>query len=509
MWFQQKAIIITSIFLAIFIVLFIGAAVFLRERKFDDELAGLDDEEALERIEERMTMGRFSDPPEKDSGGKKRRFRLRKGKKEESMAETEPSTGSSSAVKRRKHLVSRWTRGRDSGDTSARSVSDTASVRSGRTARRVGLGDPRAQQESVEVVQDESGEVNPEIAPTSTEDRPRSPPPPHPNSTGTAVDPNLPSPHPSPHRILLDDSDFRAADIAEVQHMPPAYIPASSSTSAANPAPSLAAALARGDEKHGIPPPEERDPDLSPEVIHAVLSRAPSSSEEEASGVVAAHIATDDKALLSALREGASMPNAAPSAPAYADSGTSSSTVQVSTPTAPALEVDNDGFELPADVGEKGKGKAKAPSPSLLPAPPSAVETAFSPFDQPYRSPHPSTPVPKEGPGRKSEKQKEAEEEQLAGLVASRPVPRYERLNSGISVVEGASAPPLEEEVGPEEGEGNLPAYEQRRRSSAALANSGAATASAPTAPPPEDATAPSAPPGEEAAAPSAPSADN
>lgn len=111
-WFQQKAIIITSIFLAIFIVLFIGAAVFLRERKFDDELAGLDDEEALARIEERMTMGRFSDPTEKDSdmpGARlKRRLGIgkKRGEKDGSDPDSdEPSSGSSSAVKRKRHLV--------------------------------------------------------------------------------------------------------------------------------------------------------------------------------------------------------------------------------------------------------------------------------------------------------------------------------------------------------------------------------------------------------------------
>ena len=96
---------------------------------------------------------------------------------------------------------------------------------------------------------------------------------------------------------------------------------------------------------------------------------------------------------------------------------------------------------------------------------------------------------------RKSEKQKEAEQEQLAQFVASRPedaldAPRYER--------HGPSAPPLAEPDSSEtmnvasRSTEHLPAYEQRRRSSAAAAQLGLIPGAAPSAP--SMASAPSAP---------------
>ena len=48
-WFEKKAIIIVSIFLAIFIVLFMGAAVFLHDRRYDIE-EDESDEEAIQRV---------------------------------------------------------------------------------------------------------------------------------------------------------------------------------------------------------------------------------------------------------------------------------------------------------------------------------------------------------------------------------------------------------------------------------------------------------------------------
>ncbi|TKY87976.1 hypothetical protein EX895_003072 [Sporisorium graminicola] len=601
-WFQQKAIIITSIFLAIFIVLFIGAAVFLRERKFDDELADLDDEEALQRIEERMTMGRFSEPVEKGSdspggGGKfKRRLRLGRKRSEKDGSNpdsSDPSSASSSAVKRKRHLVSRWTRGslRDSNDT-MRAVSDTASIRSGRSARRAALGDPRTPQESVEITYDSEGAEVPRTHRESTGassgstgddvNRPRSPPPPHPDDTGrpqesssevrsssnTDAQRNRASDSDasvrSPRRVLLDDSDFHAADAAETQHndmrhMPPAYIPSGSGghSQSTYDGAVVAEAIARGDAKHGVPPPEERDPTVSHEVITAALSRAPARSSdayESPTGPVAAHIATDDKAVLGALSAAASMPSAPAvdrelSAPAYgagegSAAGGSSNIAGApgavsAGPSAPDLEVDGDGFEVApaaeiasgstletAFADEKGASKGKGKqiqSGSVLPAPPTAVETAFSPFDQPYRSSGPPGTNPATSPPsgrvspplgrkatsdapsgpkslRKSEKQKEAEQEQhLAQLVASRPdgmdVPQYERLDG--DAVHGPSAPPLlaeadeeehraavEEVTGRDHGVADhLPAYEQRRSSTVTAVSAAAAAAATTTTP--------------------------
>lgn len=603
-WFQQKAIIITSIFLAIFIVLFIGAAVFLREKKFDDELAGLDDEEALARIEERMTMGRFSDPVEKDvdssTGGKlKRHFRRgrKRSEKEASNPDSsQPSSASSSAVKRKRHLVSRWTRGnlRNSDDTMRGGVSDTVSIRSRRSARRVALGDPSENRGSVEIRYDTdpaepprrisaSGIHDDEANPT-VDIRPRSPPPPHPDnaqiqeaasrseggsssnadshgSNALGADGSLRS----PRRVQLDDSDFQAADAAETHHeemhyMPPAYIPTGSGGVSASTydGASIAAAIARGDAKHGIPSPAERDPTVSPEVIRAALTRERRASRDENTpsgpvGPVAAHLATDDKAVLGALSAAASMPSAPAvadgdaSAPAYGAPQLSAAarSTDAAGPSAPDLQVDDDGFEvaptdsiaagsLPRTVLEDeqqpGKGKAKeVHTSSMLPAPPTAIEPAFSPFDEPYRStgpPGPTSPLSPPGrrstdtvtepmspspPNRKSEKQKEAEQEQeLAQLVASRPngmdVPTYKVMGAA------ASAPPLAE-AQDDQGTPNvaskardessaaiiaehLPAYERRRESTSAAAENTLAgsaplvahvSSSAPSAPPMHD----------------------
>nr|CDI56135.1 putative protein [Melanopsichium pennsylvanicum 4] len=585
-WFQQKAIIITSIFLAIFIVLFIGAAVFLRERKFDDELANLDDGEALARIEERMTMGRFSDPIEKQDERDaprqsfKKKLKLGRNKaRDKDQSLLDPSSGSSSAIRRKRHLVSRWTliNLRDTNDT-IRATSDTASIRSGHSARQAALGDPRAQ-ENVQITYHSHAPEIPgtdadahnalhlgsnDIAntsnslsdqPTTSDRRPRSPPPPHPDGDSSEVrssssDPdntNAESDARSPRRIALDDSDFQAADAHDdmLRHMPPAYIPSGSGAgSSYDPAEALAAALVRGDAKHGIPPPEQRDPGVSPQVINAVLTDAVSASQSEeceSVGPTTAHVATDDKAVLGALRDGASMPSAPctaeASAPAYGvsiqegvggSSDSESGSVATPSPSAPALELDTDGFEVPptlpcastsdAPIDEKrqfGKGKGKQASTlsTLLPEPPRPVETAFSPFDEPYRDTSPPrTSVPPLSPGRisasidasaetvsalpagasddvvsarKSDKQKEAEQEQqLAALVASRPedVPRYER--------HGPSAPVLDDEAvrgpaTPSKRLEHLPAYESRRRRSsvAVLAQARLASTCSPATP--------------------------
>ncbi|PWZ03500.1 hypothetical protein BCV70DRAFT_235166 [Testicularia cyperi] len=556
-WFQQKAIIITSIFLAIFIVLFIGAAVFLRERKLDDELADMDDEEALARLEEIMAGGgrgsggadenHNDGEKEEDGKKKKRRFRFGRRKTDREMrhvGSSEPSTGSSSAMKRRRHLVSRWTRApvRTSRDT-LQSSDDAVSVHSGRSARRRVLGDPNVE-ERLEVTYDggaSTGRVATDgCGATSADDRSRSPPPPHSqsgDSSGGAgsmarttlvasgrSDEESPTtstsdPARAPRRVALDDSDFQAADAAEAyedgHHMPPAYISsgpgAGSSSSGSTDVATIAAAVARGDAKRGIPPPEERDDSISSDVIRAALAESgrPDTTVHQPTGPIAGHIATDDKAMLGALSAAASAPPVPQhgSAPAYgSDHDTSSSPLRVSgssatagaaaDPSAPTLDTDEDGFELGpasmagpvernelvtgdvcsgsdkgiylADMAAEPQGKGKGRQDTMsgrLPAPPQALQPAFSRFDQPYRADGPPRPVqPREPPSlvpigavaaadvedqsaakrseslsaRRSEKQREAEQEHaLAGLMASRPgdaetidVPRYERLDS-------------------------------------------------------------------------------
>ncbi|EPQ27109.1 uncharacterized protein PFL1_05391 [Pseudozyma flocculosa PF-1] len=600
-WFQSKAIIITSIFLAIFIVLFIGAAVFLRDRK-DDEFLEESDEAQFEWMKsERVQAGLAVDGSSGDqeneggrAGGQgrggeresktkrrkdkvKKAFGLGRSKEKDGAAEggdpastvdREPSSGSSTAVRRGRYLAARWARvptRKKAGDSRETFVgsSDTASIRSSRSNRRPALGPP-ATSDRVEITYDDrhsddrsagtlAGTTQSDVrsragrsasSASSAERRAdpdahslRPPPTPPPHSDAALVQqPAGPrqsrdsasgvAPSPGPANRVLDQDDFAAVDEAEAvadddrraQQLPPAYIssgPAASSqpptsgamgVSRASGAEAMEAALSRGDLKRGLPPPEHRDPNLPAEVLGMVLrdleeEQAALDRLAEAQGLPAsantAHIAVDDKETLSALYAAASRPAAMPghtyssglgqapaeeeggSAPAYASGAVvtaeaGSSAPPALAPSAPQVDVDHDGFEvvdedgagqireplappppLPMPSTPMGKGKGKLDTGlgsgateaglGLLPAPPKPVDTAFSPFDQPYRPlgpPNPSAPPsPLPGTPRTSQSRSRSQTSLPMSSPSSRPRSSSGQEPSGATAELGPPGP--------------------------------------------------------------------
>lgn len=581
-WFQQKAIIITSIFLAIFIVLFIGAAVFLRDRKYDDEYWDESEEAQVERmVSERVQAGLAPDGSSGDNdrdGGdafaaeksKKKSKRMRSkifrlgGKKlDEKQPETgtannnerEPSTGSSSAVRRSRHLVSRWARvpaRRMTGSRETVEVSgDAVSIRSGVSASRASLRDPRAT-ERVEILYDDRSNdadasahdssagssgaspirdgaitLTPSAEGGSQESggesgvsagsrwAPNTPPPPlhaplaapasateqSASASSQAGSDSARSPRGASR--TLDQSDFHAADAAEnatdAGHLPPAYISSNHGGRSVQPGQAdntrRPMADSQADVKRSLPPPEELDRDLPDEVLCAAMAMA---EEEDAApprsqalSAASAHVATDDKTALDALYASASAPARSPNddaAPTYA--ADSSSAPAPNGPSAPALDVDQDGFEMPEDAAaeagpsssrpnaaEDGKGKGK----DGLPAPPQAIEPAFSRFDQPYRSegpPGPASPPASVPSGRRSPSAKEREA--LAELVSSSPADFASSTSPSVP-----SAPAFE----------SLPVYVRSQPADAPTSSSSSSAPSAPQSHPDADSSAPSAPP--------------
>lgn len=500
-WFQRKAIIIISCFLAIFIVLTIGAAVFLRDRSADgadEDADDISDEAALKRMREerRMRSGtrkkqglagaekKAVDPAiagqdVRDVGSPTKKSRRRRSDKEGS------SSGSSTAVSKR--LVSRWIRapgaphGPSPTPDSGSAADDSASMRSS-SSRRSRLGGPRS--ERLEVEYDDADQNGGE---TAFSDRPHQAGA-SPNRVASRTSSNQDRPSsssgPSSGPSRLDASDFQAADHAATQHhqqdgMPPAYISSSTSSGSAL-APPPPVDVAPGGDVHDSRQAAYQRPlageggtdskggrlNITAPVIPARLLDA----EEDGSGRPAAgegasaHIATDDKDMLAALAAAASAPGASvasPSAPRYSSNADDADCADVeggglaTGPSAPAADVDEDGFErmevesgdamgcggsAPASgsfVGasslmaqpsgsnapryeggnvnvrdEKGKGRASsthlqapplsrqgsngvdvADSASILPQPPVPHQQAFSPFDRPYHHQSPFVPA--------------------------------------------------------------------------------------------------------------------
>ncbi|CAO1618260.1 unnamed protein product [Parajaminaea phylloscopi] len=386
-WFQRKAIIIISCFLAIFIVLIIGAAVFLRDHR--DDIDGddgddddLSDEAALRRMREERRMRSGSkakgkkdnllgdDAPDSpagrekseaaDRGGRLAYFRRRK---KGTADREESSLGSSTAIS--KKIVSRWIRSSrtSSADHSSSSVDrsrqdrtsspeDAASLRSQHSAasRRSRLGAPRSNQ--VEVVYSGGETTAPVPSDSSTRSAHAADPLASGSSAGDSAGSRSRIAAPS---AVLDGTDIQAAEAAEHDHheanLPPAYIPDSSQ--ARNRPESRPPSPSSLPMRSGSTQPTYQRP-LAGEFASDIKSVGTSSASQntsipphvlaalEQSGGISrnglpdgrnassAHLATDDKARLAALAAAASAPAvdhpAAPSAPVYHendDSGTS------------------------------------------------------------------------------------------------------------------------------------------------------------------------------------------
>ncbi|PWN20013.1 hypothetical protein BCV69DRAFT_313219 [Microstroma glucosiphilum] len=464
-WFQRKAIIIVSCFLAIFIVLIIGAAAFLRSRQTEEELSleeqenqELADEAALKRMKEerRMRSGgrrrrKDLDEDEKQdadelAAGKKKKKRMNGRRGNAMTREATSGSGSSTAVSRMR--VSRWIKApadfvrgnRGSGEqTLAGDTNDAASIRSSQSSsrRRQRLGDARTERTEVEYsTPPTTGGDGSDLQAVSSD--------PSSSSPTTSMDTSSGSGGSSSRAVALDASDFQAADAAGAapeQVLPPAYIPAAGQSgsnlppqspppvdggNASLPRPEYQRPLAGSqvvtDAKHPSGP--DMGPLPPPQGSSAVLLSDNVDETTNASREGAAHIATDDKARLAALAAAASAP-ATTSAPFYSSRGAASAPTEASdaSPSAPALDVDEDGFEQDALASLAGvapstdlDGRASsqvAPSytrandsrvsagssgesaqSSLLPQPPRPHNQAFSPFDRPYHHMMPYTPSP-------------------------------------------------------------------------------------------------------------------
>lgn len=490
-WFQRKAVIICAIFLAIFIVLIIGAAVFLRDKREDDaeEEVDVSDEAALKRMREEREM-RKGGRNEK----KRRRKRTKKsaadGDDEGSREDLGATTGFKWVKIPTRRLKKRSTKSSSQKSRSSHSgpdgnASNVPSPRVSMTSQsRDGASNESAQAS-------EGAEVVPTHADGSSHNAVESP-----SVTGEAADLRAP----------LSAADVTAAEEAErrqqglltdegVDAFPPAYIPSHRRTPTGDRLqlhPSsdrplgggLPASRGQGDEKDPASFEERAAEPLPsssslPSGSGGMAATVPSSEEDDYS----AHVATDDKTMLGRLRSAASQPSApspyvqAP-APSYHDSasasaasttGSSPSTsLPASAPTLhasapPDLDVTEEEWEEIDAVQAQSKGKGASSHLDLLPAPPApAPSTTFSHFDMPYANPLPSAPSPPQSPtGNAAAKAQEAAEEhrQVLALMESRP----EEMNH-LPQYDGQHQPSASSALEAEEGE-----EEEARMTGAAL----------------------------------------
>lgn len=427
-WFQRKAIIIISCFLAIFIVLTIGAAVFLRDRSADDldeDADDVSDEAALKRMREerRMRSGtrkkkgsldaeKRADASNGDTVDQVGPPTKRKGKGRKRSDKEGSSSGSSTAVSKR--LVSRWIRapsaphGSLTPDSGA-GADDSASIRSS-ASRRSRLGGPRSERVEVAYHSRSSADNDDPAGPLARQVSSSS------NSRQSVIrtDSRTPSssdrPSSSGGPSRLDASDLRAVEQAGTQQqdaLPPAYIPTSATltgaaTSSSSPPPPVdrphnnfstvqagyqrpLAGEGAVDSKGGrglvetaLPHFIPRPSDLHDNVFDGL-------GGEDDSG----HIATDDKSRLAALAAAASAPAVeAPSAPQYGDDNAGSGRLSaagdaIAAPSAPAVDVDEEGFErmIPAEEGVPASTSRAVNSP-FDGSRPSAVASSSVPVYQ-------------------------------------------------------------------------------------------------------------------------------
>lgn len=451
-WFQRKAVIITSIFLAIFIVLIIGAAAFIRDKREAEAEGEVDisDEAALKRMKEEREMraGRKGSKKQKDGresdngstkegrggGGKstgivlrwvkmpKRRLKKRKGKTSlsHSSHSTESITYQDSPSPR--HNSANYSQSLEIVNTSGTQTS---------------LESEEAQQSTaVESIEDGHRPSSSNREPLSVGDL-------------TAAEAEA-------ERQLHSSIDDQAADA-----FPPAYIsgsrdylhPSANRTLMAGSSSSRATLEGSSDEKRDIAlnstndagNDDEEPPSLLPTITEA---RSSDGQNHHYSG----HIATDDKILLGQMHHAASTPSA-PSGQSGQTNDMSSSNEsfslqsgQVSAPlvnaSAPDFDVTQEELgEIEAGQGASSGGKGKS-TLQMLPAPPAPLSSlTFSRFDMPYgvealpiemaRSSTVQTEA--KSTCSSSEKDLEAEEERRKALaiIESRPedmahLPKYE-----------------------------------------------------------------------------------
>lgn len=472
-WFQRKAVIITSVFLAILIVLIIGAAAFIRDKREDDAEDEVDvsDETALKRMREEREMRK---------GSKKNR----KQNKGETEKEKEAARGVTSSI------VMRWarvpTRRLKKNRTRSTMSTKSSTSRPGSIVEGSQIS-PRVSVENNEMRDQEGGqnssqELHSSLSASSGLQR-----------TSSESNPQeLSSSNPSTNRDILSVADVTAADAEVARHLetgavdtptyafPPAYIDsnARSGNALTRLHPSADRRLAGSsttqaaspfqDEKEGSPTSYEASTSVhgGSSNLPALEEATPLSGTDEEH--YTAHIATDDKAALGRLQHAASTPAQYPSMPEMATApDTSSSALQEASAPSMEEEVIDGGLteeelrRIEADTvsDQKGKKAAAGRQQSLLPAPPSALTpSAFSHFDMPYAMERVSSndrpSAPSQPSVQSSAKEKEAaeEERQALALMESKPedmasLPRYEG-REAITASAPSAPPPEEEEDG-------------------------------------------------------------
>jgi hypothetical protein len=460
-WFQRKAVIICAIFLAIFIVLIIGAAVFLRDKRENDAMDEVDisDEAALEKMREEREMRK---------GGRDSRKKDKKRNKKEVVNETASIAEGGDAITT--GFVTRWAR------IPARRLKKRKPKTSSQRSR------PSQSEQDVD-----GGSIAPSPRVSTSGDTQsvrqittREASPSEEDTNNSSISPNgIESDTQNSHNTL-SEADLVAAEAAaeaaaERQHdssnldadasdaFPPAYIPSHSRSDSTTRNqllhPSADRRLMGGvqEGEEGRVDEKASRSDLSNQETAPPLSSLPSGSSNFAlspSGPaqLSAHIATDDKSMLVQLRNAASQPSApfqqqsAPSyVPAAADAQDDVATAPHFASAPPDVDVTQEELQV---IEGSTKGKGVIATTTLLPSPPTPLAAStFSPFDMPYTQPSNVVNTTKT--------QEAAEEHRKAfALVESRPedmdnLPRYEGQRQP-TVMSTPSAPSA-----PEEGHDN------------------------------------------------------
>lgn len=462
-WFQRKAVIITSIFLAIFIVLIIGCTVFLRDKRDDelDEEYDVSDEAALQRMRDEREM-RLGSRGEKKS--------KRRKKKDEDKAGGDGTTTAIAASKwaRLPTRKIRLRKKKSTGSSSAQDDDSRASIDRNDNFNRTSTLLTGADTQSHNPASESSQQVSPRTH-TSDGQIPDEPPPLPPTieedgsapATSSTTGDSSPGSNQNAVRTRLNAADIDYADAEEERMrlsdaLPPAYIPSqnrgqgvggsnaipSSSSNVLHPSANRhlagqseeALVAAHGDSKRAMHTEAEgmaADSDVQMSTDEDLSTAMPTSSLG-----LEGHIATDDKNVLSRMRDAASRPD---STPHYIASAPGSSSLSNTLASAPVFsEEDEINQQLALSAGGSGSQIPStiqnAEASSILPAPPAPhIQSTFSQFDLPYATDRTNPSSTIAGPSRASEKAKEAaeEERQAAALLASRPddarmLPQYE-----------------------------------------------------------------------------------
>lgn len=486
-------------------------------------------------------------------GGGQKETRKQKRQRKKEMKEKEgASLGTSTAISKR--IVSKWVRspGRsvstssprgtvDQADSSGvRTSGDVTSLQSTRSdgSPRTRLGEPRQESVSVEY---HDGDGNP-LPPASRQTSPEA------SASGSRSTATSHGSPPAGSRTL-DETDIQAAEGAEQSEiaMPPAYITANGGSNAPPASSSVPPVMQRplAGEVPAIDGDSKQPPTTHATSTAAVIPLGPPTPFEEQGGSsqpsvnnaddpTTGHIAVDDKARLAAMAAAASAPSMAPSAPQYSRNGSDGEAeappapvdgqASWEAPSAPAIDLDADGFERPVDreghsqEGSSMQAEARAPmyagasterprekgkardSPTTassstpvpaLPQPPRAHVQVFSPFDSPYSMAYPpamgtlTRSFSADSVGRQSVQEQPgnisaSEDVNLASSARRQEKQREAEAEMALT----ASSPSDFAHMGSEEGSApvdHLPVYTRAQDANGAVANvDGSVEASAP-----------------------------